>query len=114
MDFVWAHGPCNAETLREDLAAAHPMKDSTARTILRRLEAKGYLRHRVEGRTYFYESSAPRENVATRAVEQIIDRLCGGSVEQLLVGMVENEIVDRRELQKLAQKIASKKGRSGK
>jgi hypothetical protein len=38
--------------------------------------------------------------------------LCGGSVEQLLVGMVDHEVLDRKQLQHLAQKIASKKGRT--
>jgi BlaI family transcriptional regulator, penicillinase repressor len=41
-----------------------------------------------------------------RAVRQILDRFCDGSLEQLLVGLVETEVVDRGELQKLAQKLA--------
>jgi predicted transcriptional regulator len=44
-------------------------------------------------------------NVAVRAVRQILDRFCDGSLEQLLVGMVESEVVDRAELQQLAQKL---------
>jgi predicted transcriptional regulator len=86
------------------------MKDSTVRTILRRLEQKGFLIHQVEGRTFIYKPVEARQNVAARAVKQIIDRFCGGSVEQLLVGMVDNEVLDRRQLEQLARKIAQRKG----
>jgi predicted transcriptional regulator len=48
-----------------------------------------------------------------RAVRQIIDRFCGGSVQELLVGMVENEILDRQELQELARKLATRKPSKG-
>ena len=44
------------------------------------------------------------------AVRQIVDRLCGGSVEQLLVGMVDGEMLDREDLKSLTRKI----GRRGK
>ena len=44
MDFVWSQGAANSEQVREGLAVKHPMKDATARTILRRLEQKGYVK----------------------------------------------------------------------
>jgi predicted transcriptional regulator len=106
MDALWARGGASADQIREGLARR--LKDSTVRTILRRLEDKGYVKHRVEGRTYIYSGAEARENIAVRAVRQIIDRFCQGSVEQLLAGMVENEVVDRAELQRLARKIAQK------
>jgi BlaI family transcriptional regulator, penicillinase repressor len=112
MDFVWANGPCTAEACREGLTARHPLKDSTVRTLLRRLEAKGYLQHAIDGRTFLYRPLQAPQTVAARAVKQIIDKLCGGSVEQLLVGMVDHDVLDRKQLQRLAQKIAAKKGES--
>jgi BlaI family penicillinase repressor len=45
-------------------------------------------------------------------VRQIIDRFCGGSVEQLLVGMVNDDVLDERELERLAQRIARRKGKA--
>jgi len=112
MDFLWERGACTAEACREGIADRHPLKDSTIRTLLRRLEAKGYLRHEVDGRTFLYRPMEQPQKVAAHAVKQIIDRLCGGSVEELLVGMVDHEVLDRKELQHLAQKIASKKGKA--
>lgn len=113
MDFLWSHGPANSEQVREGLASTHPMKDATSRTILRRLEDKGYVTHEVEGRTYVYRGLEQPQNVAVGAVRQIIDRFCGGSVEQLLVGMVDQEVISRREFQELARKIAQGKGKKG-
>src|ERR1700693_5641515 len=106
MDVIWKRSPATAEDVRDALAARHPMKDSTARTVLKRLEEKGYLAHRVEGRTNVYSGLTAPQNVAVRAVRQIIDRFCEGSIEQLLVGMVDDEVLDEQELQRLAKKIA--------
>ena len=111
MGFIWSHGPASAEQVREAFASQHPMKESTARTILRRLEVKGYLTHRVEGRTYVYAGAERPQSVAARAVRQIIEKFCGGSVEQLLVGMVNNDVIDESELKRLAQRIARRKNR---
>src|SRR5713226_10109406 len=84
MDYVWTRGPTSAESCREGLASSRPMKDSTIRTVLRRLEEKGYVTHEVEGRTFVYQASDARQNVAVRAAKSIIDRFCGGSAEQLV------------------------------
>jgi len=85
------------------------MKDSTIRTVLRRLEEKGYLTHQVDGRTFIYTASDMRQNVAVRAVKNIIDRFCGGSAEELVLGMVDNEVLDRKQFERLARKIAERK-----
>jgi len=106
MDYVWTNGPCTAEACREALASDRPMKESTIRTILRRLEAKGYVSHTLEGRTFIYRAAEARENVAVRAVKHIIDRFCDGSAEQLLLGMVDQDVLGRKDLERLARKIA--------
>jgi len=110
MEYCWSNGQVTAEACRDALADSWAMKDSTVRTVLRRLEKKGFLSHEVEGRTFIYRPVEARQNVAARAVKQIIDRFCGGSVEQLLVGMVDNQVLDRKQLEQLARKIAQRKG----
>ena len=114
MEVVWSRPSCTSEEVRVALAGRHPMKESTARTMLKRLEEKGYVRHRVEGRTNVYSGAEAPQSVAVRAVRQIIDRFCGGSVEQLLVGMVANDVVGEHELERLAQRIARSKPRKEK
>ena len=112
MDYVWSHGRSTSESCREALASSRPMKDSTIRTVLRRLEQKGYLRHEIEGRTFVYQASDARQNVAVRAVKGIIDRFCGGSAELLVMGMVDNAVLNRKQLERLARKIGGKNNNS--
>jgi predicted transcriptional regulator len=109
LDFVWAHPGCTAEACREGLAAERALKDSTIRTILRKLEEKGYVGHTTEGRTFLYRASDSKRNVAVQAARQLIDRFCGGSAEELLIGLVDNQILKPSQLRKLADKIASRK-----
>jgi len=113
MEFLWSRESATADEVREALGSSRVLKDSTVRTVLRRLESKGYASHRVDGRTFLYRGLERPQNVAVRAVRQIIDKFCGGSVEALLVGMVENEMLDRQELQDLAKKIGRLKTQKG-
>jgi BlaI family transcriptional regulator, penicillinase repressor len=108
MDYVWTHGPSSSEACREALASSRPMKDSTIRTVLRRLEEKGYLKHEIQGRTFIYRASDARQSVAVRAVKGIIDRFCGGSAEELVLGMVDSAVLSRKQLERLARSIDEK------
>lgn len=101
---VWRMGAITAEQVREELD--RPLKDSTVRTVLRRLEEKGYLAHSVENRTFVYRPAETQQRVAGRAAQRIADWFCGGSMEALLVGMVDSQVLDRAELQRLAERIA--------
>jgi BlaI family transcriptional regulator, penicillinase repressor len=105
MEILWKGGPATAEQIREALAPRHVLKDSTIRTVLKRLREKGYVSHKTQGKAFVYSGVDKPRNVAVRAVRQILERYCDGSLEQLLVGMVENEMVDRAELRQLAQKL---------
>jgi BlaI family penicillinase repressor len=118
MEILWKRGSGTAEQIREALAPIHALKDSTIRTVLRRLQEKGYVTYKVEGKAFVYSGVEKPRNLAVRAVRQILDKFCDGSLEQLLVGLVENEVVDRAELQQLARKVAqspaAKKSSKGK
>jgi Predicted transcriptional regulator len=88
MQLVWANGSVTAELVRERLDRR--LKESTVRTVLRRLEEKGYVTHDVDGRTYVYHPTQPRGRVAAKAVQGIVDWFCNGSIEEVLVGMVDS------------------------
>jgi BlaI family transcriptional regulator, penicillinase repressor len=104
LSIVWGTSEITADQVREQLV--RPLKDSTIRTVLRRLEEKGYLEHSLENRTFIYRPAQTRQRVAGRAVKRIVDWFCEGSVEALLVGMVDSKVLDRAELQRLAERIA--------
>jgi len=103
---VWKRGTATADDVRQDLEKTRKAKESTVRTLLRRLEEKGFLTHDVEGRTFIYRPTAAPHNVAAQAVKGIIDRFCSGSVESLLAGMVDDELISSSKLRELADKIA--------
>jgi len=105
LSVVWRKTQITAEQVREELG--RPLKESTIRTVLRRLEEKGYLEHSLENRTFIYRPAESRNRVAGRAVKRIVDWFCEGSVEALLVGMVDSKVLDRAELQRLAERIAA-------
>lgn len=109
MDYAWRHPEFTAEACREGIASQRVLKDSTIRTILRNLEEKLYLAHQVEGRTYVYRPVETQRNVAVQAAQQLIDRFCGGSVEELVVGLVDNQVLEPKQLQRLAAQIAARK-----
>jgi BlaI family penicillinase repressor len=107
MDHVWAHGPVSAEACREGLQTVWPMKDSTMRTVLKRLEEKGFVTHTTEGRTFMYTAVEAPASVAGRTVKHLLDRFCGGSAEALLMGMVNADVLTPQQLERLAAKIAA-------
>jgi BlaI family penicillinase repressor len=107
MQLVWAAGEITAEAIRERLARRP--KESTVRTVLRRLEQKRYVTHAIDGRTYVFRATEARPQVAARAVKRIVDWLCNGSVDEVLVGMVDACMLDRPTLQRLAKRIETQR-----
>jgi BlaI family transcriptional regulator, penicillinase repressor len=113
MQVVWDRGPCAVEAVYDVVSRSRQLKETSVRTILRRLEQKGYLRHEEQGRAYVYRAAEPARNLAARAVRQIIDRLCKGSVEELVSGMVESKVLSKGELDRL-EEIVREQRRGGK
>jgi BlaI family penicillinase repressor len=111
LSVIWRLGETTADQVREELD--RPLKDSTIRTVLRRLEEKGYLAHAVDNRTFIYRPAESPQKVAGRAVQRIVDWFCAGSVEELLVGMVDSKVVSRAELERLARRIGAAKNQEG-
>ncbi|MBV9765098.1 MAG: BlaI/MecI/CopY family transcriptional regulator [Acidobacteriaceae bacterium] len=107
MNAIWSCGKATASDVQTALLPKRVLKDSTVRTLLTRLEEKGYLQHEVDGRAFVYSSTEPPRSLAVRAVKQIVDRFCEGSFESLLVGMVDDEIVDSDELQRIVDRLAA-------
>ena len=107
MQLVWANGPITADAVRERLPRRS--KESTVRTVLRRLEEKGYVTHAVDGRTYVYRAAEARGSVAAKAVKRIVDWFCNGSMEEVLVGMIDAKMLDGDQIKKLEEKIKQTK-----
>ena len=112
MRVVWGSQPCSVEAVYEAVSKTRDLKETSVRTLLRRLEQKGYRRHEAEGRAYLYRATEPSRSLAARAVRQIIDRFCQGSVEELVSGMVESKALTKDELERLEDFVREqRKGR---
>ena len=116
MKVLWSRRTATADEVRSALAKKRELKESTVRTLLRRLEEKGLVAHDVDGRTYVYRPSVDPHSIATQAIRAVIDRFCSGSVDALLAGMVDGELITPAKLRELADRIDEAErnaGRSG-
>jgi BlaI family penicillinase repressor len=106
LTILWAHGEMTATAVRKQLP--RKLKDPTIRTVLRRLEEKGYVTHTVQAGTFIYCARASAETAAASAVQGIIDRFCGGSIERVLTGLVDAALIDANQLAAIAGKLKRK------
>ena len=97
------------ECVYEVVSRNRDLKETTIRTLLRRLEQKGYLQHDSEGRAYVYRATERPRSLAARAVRQIIDRFCQGSVEELVSGMVDAKMLSKSEMSRLEEFVRNQK-----
>jgi predicted transcriptional regulator len=109
MQAVWDAAPCTVEAVHRTVARGRRIKETSIRTLLRRLEQKGYLTHGEQGRAYVYQAVQPARSLAAHAVRQIIDRFCRGSVEELVSGMVDAKVLTKGELDRLEEFVRSRK-----
>ena len=109
LQVIWRQGTATAEQVREALLPRYPLKDSSIRTLLRRLEERGYVSHLTEGKVFVYKAEVGSHRVAARTVQHLIDRFCHGSAEQFLMGMVDEKVLTLTELQRLVRKVEKRK-----
>jgi predicted transcriptional regulator len=106
LTILWTQGEMTAVGVRTQLA--RKLKDATVRTVLRRLEEKGYVTHAVEAGTFLYQPKETPESVAAIALKGIVDRFCDGSVERALLALADATRVDPKQLAAIAGKLRPK------
>jgi predicted transcriptional regulator len=99
MDAVWRLGEATAEQVRE--ALPQPLHDSSVRTLLRVLESKGYLRHEARGKAYVYFATVGRAKAQGRALRDVLARFFGGSAEDLVLRLLEEDHLTPEQLDEL-------------
>lgn len=105
MECLWNSGPMSAEQIRTHLDDAP--HDSSVRTLLRVLEGKGYVRHRVQGKAYIYEALIERTSAQSQATSSLLKRLFSGSASNLVLRLLEDETISPEELRRLAEQVKS-------
>ncbi len=108
MGILWQLGPSSAEAIRA-LMSGDP-HDSSVRTFLRVLEEKGHVTHTMRGRTYIFRPRARQATAQRKALRVLLAGLFGGSAENLVLRLLEDEEISPGELRELAESL-EKRGR---
>ena len=103
LTILWAGGEMTAVEVRRKVT--RKLKDATIRTVLRRLEEKGYVSHTVEGGTFIYRPKETSDTAAVDALKGILDRFCGGSLERALQALVDAALVEPRQIVAMAGRL---------
>lgn len=105
MDVLWQLGDGTAEQVRE--ALPDQPHDSTVRTLLRSLESKGYVEHDDRGKSYTYRATVSRAKVQRSAIRNVLSRFFGGSAEDLVLRLIEDERITPEKLEEIRQSTQS-------
>jgi BlaI family transcriptional regulator, penicillinase repressor len=109
MKVLWAN---EAATVAEVHAAVGDEGDlayTTVATMLRKMEARGLVKHRMEARSFIYRAAVAEEAVSRGMADHLLERLFEGSLADMVRHLLSNREVSREELSKLEKLIAERK-----
>jgi BlaI family transcriptional regulator, penicillinase repressor len=109
MHVLWDLGPCTVQQVQDQLEGRHAY--TTVQTILNTMEAKGRTTRELVGRAYVYSAALERGTALGTAVKDLIDRTFKGSIEGLLMNLVESEQVDAALLRRLEKMVKAKEAK---
>jgi predicted transcriptional regulator len=109
MRIVWAKGAATVHDVKEALSRGRKPAYSTILTMMRKLEAKGYLEHDVADRTYVYRATISREAARHSLLGDLLERVFEGSPSLLVSSLVEQNHVTEDELREIRKLIAERK-----
>jgi BlaI family penicillinase repressor len=113
MQVLWQRGHASAREITDALNQTEPIAHSTVQTLLRKLEAKGAISHAVEDRTFVFHSQVKEDKVKRGAVSDLLDRMFGSSIAEMVAYLLENEHVSREELDRIRKLINRQKQKEG-
>jgi BlaI family transcriptional regulator, penicillinase repressor len=108
MQVIWKLGSCTVSAVQAELKPA--LAYTTVQTMLNILERKGKLQRELEGRAYVYSARVTEEKAVGQSLRDVIDRLFGGSSEELVMSLLKSRQIDAKRLGKLSEQFNKKKG----
>jgi len=105
MKVVWQKGEATVRDVYEDLLERRKIAYTTVMTMLNVLETKGHLRKRQDDRAFVYRPTKPEATVVRSMVREFVDRLFDGAAQPLIVHLVKDRHLSRKELEELARHI---------
>jgi predicted transcriptional regulator len=110
MQALWQEGPCKVQTVQNLLEPTDQLAYNTVQTMLNVLHRKGRVRRTLKGRAYIYRAASTRDKVLGRAVRDLIDRMFGGSSEELVMSLIKNRQVDPERIAELSRRLVAQEG----
>ena len=111
MRVLWEEGESSVARVHEALCEPHRRALTTIATMLQKMERKGVVRHRAEGRLYLYEPTVTEPDVHRTMVDELTDRLFQGDAAALVTHLITQGDVEPGELERLRRLIAERQGR---
>jgi BlaI family transcriptional regulator, penicillinase repressor len=102
---VWQLRQATVQQVCDSLPAERNIAYATVQTLLRRLEKKGYLKHRTEGKAHVFCTATNREAVIGRSVNDFLSRLFGGDPIPLMHYLAEHGKITAEDIEALKQLI---------
>lgn len=109
MQVLWKQGPSSVAEVQQ--ALPHEPAYTTVQTLLNILERKGKVARRLEGRAYIYSASVTEAKASTHALRDLIDRMFGGSSEELVMSLVKSKQLDAKKLARLSRQLEKEDGK---
>lgn len=105
MEVVWDNDEVTVTKVRDELAQRREVARNTIQTMIVRLEERGWLKHREEGRTFWYSANRPRAASLGAKVAQMVDRLFAGSPEEMVTALMEYRGLSAQEADRIREMI---------
>jgi predicted transcriptional regulator len=106
MQVLWEHGPSVVAEVRERLT--DELAYTTVQTVLRTLEAKGYVGHDEEGRGHRYHASVKQQMARKNALAHLTNKLFKGSAELLFSHLVSDQKLSPGQIRRMRELLAEK------
>jgi BlaI family penicillinase repressor len=110
MKLVWERGEVGVADVWKALSERRELARNTVQTLMTRLEEKGWLKHRAEGKAFLYSAAAKRQSTLGQAVSRLVDTAFGGSAEGLIMALLESRGVSKDEAARIREMIDKAEG----
>lgn len=107
MQVIWRRGRSTVSEVQAELEP--PLAYTTVQTVLNILERKAKLKRELEGRAFVYAAKISQEKAIGQSVRDMIDRMFGGSSEELVMSLLKSRQIDARRLAKLTERFSNDK-----
>jgi predicted transcriptional regulator len=108
MQVIWKGGPSNVNAVQEELE--QPLAYTTVQTMLNILHRKGKLKRKLRGRAYEYSAVVTEAKALNHAVRDLVDRMFGGSSEELVMSLIKSKQIDAEQIARLTRKLEEEGG----